>query len=102
MQWSLTQPELAFLLDMTDSALCKIETLAMGPTRTVIVGAEVIFGIPARKAFPALYAQAERNILRRAADLSEQLEGRTDEDAKRKRELLTDMIRRAEVDNAHL
>src|ERR1700679_2425890 len=100
-QWGLTQPELALLLGITPSALCKFETLALAPTKTAIVGVEVIFGITAREAFPALYAHSERAILRRAADLSQRLEGRPDdEDAKRKRELLAAMVSRAEVDNA--
>ena len=102
MRWGLSQPELAALLGITESALCKIETQALAPTKSLILGTEVIFGQGARQAFPAIYAEAERNIVRRAAALSKQLEDQRDAASTRKRRLLAEMIERAEVDNNHL
>ena len=102
MRWGLTQPELSALLGISESALSKFETQALEPTKNLILGTEVIFGQGAHDAFPALYAQTERNIMRRAAVLSERLEERGDDASTRKRRLLTEMIQRSEVDNKHL
>ena len=102
MRWGLTQPELASLLGITESALSKFETQNRPPTKCLILGIEVIFGQTAREAFPALYAQTERNIMRRAAAFSERLESNHDDASNKKRELLAEMIERSEIDNKHL
>jgi transcriptional regulator with XRE-family HTH domain len=102
MQWGLTQPELASLLGVSESALSKFETQALAPTKNLILGIDVIFGQGAREAFPALYAQTERNIMRRAAAFSERLETDSGDTANKKRKLLAEMIERSEVDNKHL
>lgn len=102
MRWGLTQPELASLLGISESALSKFETQALAPTKNLFLGVEVIFGKSAREAFPALYAQTERNIMRRAAAFSERLEANRDDAADKKRMLLAEMIERTEVDNKHL
>ena len=103
MQSGLTQPELAALLGVTESALSKFETQALAPTKNLIVGTEVIFGKNAREMFPALYALTERHILRRAGSLSAALEKSSgDALSKKKLQLLKEMIERSEADNAHL
>lgn len=102
MRWGLTQPELAALLGMTESAMSKFETQALEPTKNLILGIEVIFGQSAREAFPALYAQAERDVMHRAAALSERLENSVDDASTLKRQLLAKMIERSEDDNKHL
>ena len=102
MQWGLTQPELASLLGVSESALSKFETQALAPTKNLILGVEVIFGKSARDAFPALYAQTERNVMRRAAVFSERLENDHGDTADKKRKLLAEMIERTEIDNKHL
>lgn len=102
MRWGLTQLELAGLLGVTESALSKFETLANQPSLNLVLGVEVIFGQTARTAFPALYAQTERNIMRRAAAFSERLEGKTDDASELKRRLLAEMIDRSVVGNKHL
>jgi len=102
MQWRLTQPELAALLGVTESALSKVETQARAPTKNLLLGVEVIFGQSAHETFPALYAQTERNIMRRAAAFSKRLELENDDSTNTKRLLLSEMIERSEVDNKHL
>jgi transcriptional regulator with XRE-family HTH domain len=102
MQWGLSQPELSALLGISESALCKFETQARQPTKSVILGTGVIFGQGAQETFPAIYAEVERNIMHRAAALSEQLEGRRDAASTRKRRLLAEMIERLEVHNNEL
>ena len=102
MQSGLTQPELAALLGVTVSALSKFETQALAPTKNLVLGIEVIFGKNAREAFPALYALAERNIMRRAGGLSATLESKRDALSDRKLRLLKEMVERLESDNTHL
>jgi transcriptional regulator with XRE-family HTH domain len=102
MQWGLTQPELAGLLGVTESALSKFESQALAPTKKLMLGVQVIFGQDARKAFPALYAQSERTIMRRAAAFSVRLEECGDAASKRKLKLLSEMIQRSEPNNNHL
>lgn len=102
LKWGLTQPELAHLLGITESALSKFESQALAPTKTLLLGVQVIFGEDPRRAFPALYAQSERMIMKRAAAWSIRLEERDDPASKRKRELLSQMIGRAEPNNVHL
>jgi transcriptional regulator with XRE-family HTH domain len=102
MQWGLSQRELASLLGISESALSFCETQSRQPTVNVIVGAEVIFSQTARETFPALYAQIERDVMRRAAIFSEQLEKNSDKIASMKQRLLDEMITRSEIDNKHL
>ena len=65
-QWGLSQPDLASLLGITASALCRFENLSRRPTAELIIGAEVIFGHGAKEVFPALYRDIERDIVNRA------------------------------------
>jgi hypothetical protein len=80
--------------------LSKFETQALAPTKNLILGIEVIFGQTARQAFPALYAQVERNIMRRAAAFSKRLEHEDSAAADAKRKLLSGMVERSEVDTS--
>ncbi len=102
LQWGLSQLELAGLLGITESALSKFESQALAPTKNLMLGVQVIFGQDARQAFPALYAQAERTIMRRASSFSVRLEEQGDAASKRKLKLLSEMIRRSEPNNNHL
>ena len=102
MRSGLTQPELASLLGITESALSKFETLARAPTKNLILGIEVIFGQTDRETFPALYAHVERNVMRRAAVLSSALEQRRDAASVLKRQFIAEMIARSGTDNKHL
>jgi transcriptional regulator with XRE-family HTH domain len=102
MRSGLTQPELAALLGVTVSALSKFETQALAPTKNLVLGIEVIFGKNAREAFPALYALTERNIMRRAAALSDALECNDDALSKKKLQLLREVVERSEAGNTHL
>lgn len=99
MRWGLSQRELATILGISESALSLCETQERPPTVNLLIGTEVIFGQSVRDAFPALYAHTERNIMRRAAAFSKRLEHESDDVAKMKRELLTGIIDRSEVDS---
>ena len=94
-QWGLSQAELAELLGVEVSTVCKAETGARNPTIDLVLGAEVIFGHNAREIFPAAYEEVESEIMARAETLHEELQTRTDEPAQAKLRLLTEMIERA-------
>lgn len=102
LQWGLTQPELAGLLGITESALSKFETQALAPTKNLILGIEVIFGKGPREAFPAIYAQAQRNVVRRVAAYSIRLEHESGDAADTKRRLLKEIVDRSIVGNHRL
>ena len=75
--------------------VCRLEKCGQIPGGKVALGCEVIFGVTARDMFPGLYEQVEEAIMGRAARLDSELAGKTDRKSLRKRELLSDMMRRA-------
>lgn len=62
----LSQSDLALLLGISGSALCRSEGLSRRPTIELAVGAEVIFGHPMKEVFPAFYEEIEQAIVARA------------------------------------
>ena len=94
-QWGLSQPDLASLLGVTGSALCRFENLSRRPTAKLIVAAEVIFGHGPRDVFPAFYRDIERTIVDRARTQLGRLETEADPATHRKLRLLTEVIERA-------
>ncbi len=100
-RWALTQPELAALLGgLSASLISKCEKLTRRPSVDVLIGSEFIFGEPARRLFPALYASIELGVTTRAAIAAEALAARMDRDALVQRELLDGIALRAANDNA--
>ena len=94
-QWGLSQPDLASLLGITASALCRFENLSRRPTAELIIGAEVIFGHGAKEVFPALYRDIERDIVNRAKARHKRLDSKTDPTTREQLRLLTEIIERA-------
>lgn len=95
-KWALTQKELAFLLERTSSAhMSRLEQCKRLPSARILIACEVLFGIPARKLFPKLYADIEESVLARAATLYETLEGDFGRVAVKKKELLSALLKRA-------
>ncbi len=94
-QWGLSQPELAHLLGISTSALCKVETLARRPSAQFLLGAEIVFGHAACETFPGIYGAAEREIVARARALHDALAH--DGAARQKLRLLAEIIERAET-----
>lgn len=94
-QWGLSQPDLAALLGVTGSALCRFENLSRRPTAELIIATEVIFGHGAKDVFPAFYRDIERVIVDRARTQHKRLESETDPAVREKLRLLTEVIERA-------
>lgn len=93
-QRGLSQPDLAQLLDISASLLCKVESLARRPTARVILPAEIVFGIPAREIFPGAYSEIEHAIGQRARQLLNRLEKHSDPASVEKRRLIKEIIAR--------
>jgi hypothetical protein len=98
-RWALSQPELAALLgSVSPSLVSKCELFARTPNVETIIGSEFIFGEPARRLFPALYASVELKVTLQAALMAEALAGNKSKKALLKRELLEAIARRAASD----
>ncbi len=94
-QWGLSQPDLASLLGVTGSALCRFENLSRRPSAEMIVGAEVLFGHSAKDVFPAFYHDIERTIVDRASAEHDLLASKTDAASREKLRFLTEIIERS-------
>jgi transcriptional regulator with XRE-family HTH domain len=101
-RWALSQSELGALLVVSDSTISKYEKLSRTPSLEAVIGAEFIFGEPARRLFPSLYATIEAAITLRAIELAEKLGDRADKKSLVKRELLEAIARRAASDAPHV
>jgi transcriptional regulator with XRE-family HTH domain len=83
----LTQYELAFLLGTEDGTqVSRYERLSRRPNFRTALGLQAIFGVSVDKLAPGIYAEVDRNIVRRARLLSRQL-ARQSDSARTKRKL---------------
>jgi hypothetical protein len=96
-RWALSKQELAHLIGYrARDPVTRCETSQRDPTIRLVLGCEVVFGLQARAIFPALYARIEDIVMERAAALDASLWGQEDPAAERKRELLKQMVERAQ------
>ena len=96
-RWALTKKELAHLIGYySHHAVSRCETELRQPGVRLVLGCEVVFGLPARRLFPAFYSQVEDLVMERAALLDQSIRDRDDAGAQRKRDLLKDMVERAQ------
>lgn len=98
-RWALSQPELGSLLGgLSASTISKYEKLLRTPSLEAVIGAEFIFGEPARQLFPALYSTIEASVTLQAIEFAERLGAKDSRKARVKRELLESIARRAASD----
>lgn len=98
LRWALSQQELASLIGKrSHSAISRYELDGTPPPLDVLLAYQVVFNLGLRELFPARYRDVEDAVIGRAAVLWEELEGRTDHGASRKRDLMLEMIARAEA-----
>ncbi len=95
-QWGLTQPELASLLDISASSLCRFENLSRRPTAQLLIASEVLFGHGAKEVFPGFYLATQTKIIERSRPLYQELEAQSDPAAREKLRLLVELYERAE------
>lgn len=91
--WGLTQTELANLLvGKSDSVLSRIEQAKTCPCTRTLIASTILFGRSIEHLFKSLYDAAEDHVLREAYRLHDKLENDDRPKAKRKRELLAQVI----------
>jgi transcriptional regulator with XRE-family HTH domain len=70
----LTQDEVAFLLGCeSGTKISRFEHLARQPNLETALACQVVFGIPAHKIFPSVFAEVEETVTGRARLLSDRL-----------------------------
>jgi hypothetical protein len=82
---------MAFLLGChSGTKISRFEHLARHPNLETALACQVVFGVPAHKIFPGIYAEeVEKIVTERARLLSEQLRARREQDRLRHRKLAT-------------
>ena len=95
-KWGLTQKELAHLLGAkSGTQVSRLERLIRKPKLFIALACQVIFGELPHRLFPKLFSKVEESVMQRAYQLYKKLEGSTSKAAKRKLELLNDVLHRA-------
>lgn len=98
-RWGLTQPELALLIGLTSStAVSRIERSQRTPAAPTLIACCIVFGVVTPDLFPSLHAEIEATVAEAAKMLLAQLDGRTDKQSVRKRQLLEAMVTRISND----
>jgi len=73
----LTQDEMAFLLGcQSGTKISRFERLARHPNLETALACQVIFGVPAHKLFPGVFAEVERTVTERARVLTSRLQAK--------------------------
>lgn len=94
--YNLSQGDLAHLIGISQSALCRMEDGQVGNLQfDVVLALAVIFGESLNRMFPKRYAKIEEAVMNRAADMYQATEGRSDSKMLIRRELFEQMMRRA-------
>jgi transcriptional regulator with XRE-family HTH domain len=92
-QRCLTERELAFLINRSQSTVSSIEYGDHSPTLDAALGLQILFRLPPKEMFPACYETVEERVMRRAAELIEKLEGEADRRSLAKLEFLEGLAR---------
>jgi len=90
----MNQGEVAHLVGVSRSMISRYENGMLPPGARSILALEVVFGRCGRHLFPHVYADVQDAVMRRAVKLDRSLQGRADAVSERKRELLSEMVRR--------
>lgn len=94
-RWRLQQSDLARLLDLSGpTAISRLEKSERTPPTELLIAFEVVFGRHGSELFPALYEDITEQVMRRAKQMFDELEGREDEASQAKRALLLHMVTR--------
>jgi transcriptional regulator with XRE-family HTH domain len=75
---ALSQRDLGLLLGLaSQSSVSEYEAALKRPSVATVVASEIIFGVPARELFPALYEETRSDLLTRAKDLARPKSGKS-------------------------
>jgi DNA-binding XRE family transcriptional regulator len=96
LRWGLSQGELAYLLGWSRSeVISRIEMKQRAPTLKLVIGCFVLFGAAAAELFPDLSSGIEADVIARAWELYEKIQGNPSKKTKKQIELLEGAIERA-------
>ena len=97
-RWALTQDELAGLLGYeTGAIISALERNVREPSMKAAHGLALIFDTSPDELFPHLHLTTENEVLDRARDLYERLQGNTSRSIKLKLDFLEDVFARADA-----
>jgi transcriptional regulator with XRE-family HTH domain len=94
--WALSQSDVAFLIGATSrTQVSRYERRLVRPPASMIFALSIVFGENAIELFPRACGDIEEEVLARAAQLHESLQGKPGTDVKRKLDCLEAMLERA-------
>jgi transcriptional regulator with XRE-family HTH domain len=97
-RWGLTQNELVSLLGLrANGVVSRIERQECLPSLKVAFALEIIFGATALELFPGLFAGVDEDVIARAYDLYERLQGNSSRKIRMKLDLFEDLFKRAKT-----
>ena len=74
---ALSQRDLGRLLGLaSQSSVSEYEAALKRPSLATLVASEILFGVPAKDLFPALYEEIRQDLVARAKDLTRPRSGR--------------------------
>jgi hypothetical protein len=96
-RWRLTQRELAFLIGIKSGAvISRIEGLNKVPRLAWAVACAVLFDTRALELFPGLFSEVYEDVLLRATELYEELQGNPSKTTRAKLDFLETVLARLE------
>lgn len=93
-QWALNQLELARLIGVSPTSICRIEKGERVPSLRVALRLELLFGMPPAELLPNAQMDAARRLTARAQRFSIEIEHKRGAATDRKRALLRDLASR--------
>jgi transcriptional regulator with XRE-family HTH domain len=90
----ISQSELGRLLGVSADVVMNVESGRSIPSFTFVLGSSLLFGKSAERLFPFLYNSVQENLGQHAAELDNELSGRTDAISLKKLGLLSAMAKR--------
>ena len=96
-RWGFTQRELAFLIGVKNgTVVSRLEGLKKAPRLVWAVACAVVFDTRALEIFPGLFLQVHEDVLRRATELYENLQGNPSKTTRLKLDFLEMVLARLE------
>ena len=96
-RWGLTQNELAQLLGCkTGAVIYRLERHGRRPSLEAAHAFEIIFGTAPIELFPGLHARVKKNVITRARNLYDELQGDSSKTARLKLDFFEDIFARTE------
>lgn len=95
LNWGLSQADLAYIVGFNDRKfISQLERHQLPPTLAIALALHLVFGTDHAELFPELCAEIEKQVIARAYDLYERLQGNTSRKIRAKLDLLELMLDR--------